>query len=294
MEHLIARHDASERRACRLTGQHRSTQRRVPVAREADGRLLADMRRLAVAHPRYGYRRIHQLLLRGGWRVNRKRVQRLWREEGMRVPRKRRKRWRLGHSGNSCTRRRAEQRNHVWSYDFIFDRLENGRQIKILIIVDEYTRECLALRVARSIRAVDVIEELAGLVIERGAPEHIRSDNGPEFIAAAIRQWIEMVGTDTLFVAPGSPWENAYAETFNSRLRDELLAGELFTTLAEARYLVEQYRAEYNTKRPHSSLDYLTPAEFAASCTPSASASLRLRVYSSGGQSTHLASSTDN
>ncbi len=221
MEHLVERHKASERRACRLTGQHRSTQRRKPAGREADGRLLSDMRRLAGAHPRYGYRRIHQLLLRGGWRVNRKRVQRLWREEGMRVPRKRRKRWRLGHSGNSCTRRRAERRNHVWSYDFIFDRLENGRQLKILIIVDEYTRECLALHVAYSIRALDVIDELARLVIERGAPEHIRSDNGPEFIAVAIREWIQMVGSETLFIEPGAPWENAYAETFNSRLRDE-------------------------------------------------------------------------
>ena len=208
----------------------------------------------------------------------------------MRVPRKRRKRRRLGNSGNSCTRRRAERKNHVWTYDFIFDRLESGRQIKILVIVDEYTRESLALHVAHSIRATDVIEILARLVIERGAPEHIRSDNGPEFIAAAIRSWIEMIRCSTLFVAPGAPWENAYAESFNSRFRDELLAGELFTTMAEVRYLVDQYRVEYNTERPHSSLDYMTPEEFAASCAPSDSASLRLRAHSLPGAAEALTS----
>ena len=199
----------------------------------------------------------------------------------MRVPRKRRKRWRLGCSENSCTRRQAEGPNHVWSYDFVFDRIEDGRQLKILVIVDEYTRESLCLHVARSIKATDVIAELARLVLARGAPAHIRSDNGPEFIAAEIRAWIEMVGSDTLFIEPGAPWENAYVESFNGRLRDELLSGELFTTFAEARFLVEQYRVEYNTKRPHSSLDYMTPAEFAASCAPSDSASLRLRARSS-------------
>ena len=252
------------------------------------------MRRLASEHPRYGYRRIHQLLTRAGWQVNRKRVQRLWREEGMRVPRKRRKRQRIGHSGNSCTRRRAQHRNHVWSYDFVFDRLEGGRQIKILVVVDEYTRECLALRVGHSIRAVEVIEELARLVIERGAPTHIRSDNGPEFVAAAIREWIAMVGSGTLFIAPGAPWENAYAETFNSRLRDELLDGELFTTLAEARFLLDRHRDEYNTARPHSSLGYLTPSEFAAGCAPSDSASLHLRAHSPEDTLVPLASSTNS
>jgi len=249
--------------------------------REAEVRLLVDMRRLASEHPRFGYRRIHRLLVREGWSVNRKRVQRLWRREGMKVPRRRRKRWRLGSSANSCTRRKAERANHVWSYDFVFDRLEDGRQVKILAVVDECTRECLCLHVARSITAKDVIDQLAQLVIERGAPEHIRSDNGPEFIAAEIRAWIEMVGSSTLFIEPGAPWENAYIESFNSKLRDELLSGELFTTFAEARYLAEQYRVEYNTKRPHSSLDYLTPVEFAASCAPSDSASLRLRAHSS-------------
>lgn len=239
------------------------------------------MRRLASEHPRYGYRRIHSLLLREGWKVNRKRVQRLWRREGMRVPRKRRKRWRLGSSANSCTRRRAERANHVWTYDFVFDRLEDGRQVKILTLVDEFTRECLGLHVARSITAKDVIEQLARLVIERAAPEHIRSDNGPEFIAAEIRAWIKKVGSSTLFIEPGAPWENAYIESFNSKLRDELLSCELFTSFAETRYLAERYRVEYNTRRPHSSLDYQTPAEFAASCSPSDSASLRLRAHSS-------------
>ena len=271
----------SERHACRLVGQHRSTQRRAPSVPGDEAQLLADMRELASKHPRYGYRRIHKLLLRSGWRVNHKRVQRLWRREGMRVPRKRRKRTRLGDSGNSCVRRRAEAKDHVWTYDFLFERTEDGRRLKILAIVDEYTRECLCLHVARSITAQDVVGLLAAVMVERGVPGHIRSGNGPEFVATAVRDWLQGIGTGTLFIGPGAPWENAYAESFNSRLRDELLNGELFTSLAEARYLVERWRVEYNTERLHSSLDYLTPEEFAASCAPSDSASLHLRAHSS-------------
>lgn len=262
--------------------------------REAEGRLLDDMHRLSAGNPRFGYRRIHRLLLREGWRVNRKRVQRLWRREGMRVPRKRRKRWRLGSSNNSCSHHSAARPGHVWSYDFVFDRTEDGRQLKILVIVDEYTRECLSLHVARSIKAADVIDVLAQLVIERGAPEHIRSDNSPEFIAKKIRSWIQMIGSSTLFVEPGSPWENAYLESFNGKFRDELLAGELFTTMEEARYLVERYRTEYNTKRPHSRLDYLTPSEFAARCALSDSATLRLRAHSAEAGKTPLVATTTN
>jgi putative transposase len=270
----------SERSACRLVGQHRTTQRHETVVADDEPALLGDMRRLGREHPRFGYRRIHQLLLREGWRVNHKRVQRLWRREGMRVPRQRLKRRPPGHSGNSCIRRKAERRDHVWTYDFLFERTEDGRQVKILAVVDEYTRECLCTHVARSITGEDVIGVLAAIMIERGAPAHIRSDNGPEFIARAVQSWLQSIGTNTLFIQPGSPWENAYIESFNSRLRDELLNGELFIGLAEARYLIENWRVDYNTERPHSSLCYLTPAEFAAGCAPSDSASLRLRAHS--------------
>ncbi len=258
----------SEWRACKLVGQHRSTQRRKATVPDDEIRLLTDMRELAAKHPRYGYRRIHKLLCRQGWRVNHKRVQRLWRREGMRVPRRRRKRARIGHSGNSCTRRRAEAKDHDWSYDFLFERTEDGRRLKILVAVDEYTRECLCMHVARSISARDVVGLLASVMIERGVPGHIRSDNGPEFVATAVRDWLPSIDTKTLFIGPGAPWENAYVESFNGRLRDELLNGELFTSLAEARYLVERWRVEYNTDRPHSSLNDLTPLEFAASCAP--------------------------
>ena len=276
-------HGMSERRACLLTGQYRSTQRlRITIPKD-ELRLLKDMRRFSGRHPRFGYRRIHRVLLREGWRVNRKRVHRLWRREGMQVPRKHIKRRSLGDSANSCDRHRAEFMNHIWTYDFIFDRTEDGRQIKILVVVDEYTRESLVTHVARSIKATDVIDVLAKVMAERGSPVHIRSDNGPEFIANAVTRWLESIGTGTLFVEPGSPWENGYIESFNSRLRDELLNGELFTGLAEARYLVEAWRVEYNTERPHSSLNNQTPLEFAACCSPSDSASLRLRANSTRG-----------
>lgn len=281
MTHAVREHDMSERHACRLVGQHRSTQRREAMVPDDEAKLLADMRELAAKHPRYGYRRIHVLLRRQGWRINRKRVQRLWRREGMRVPRRRRKRARIGHSGNSCIRRRAEAKDHVWSYDFLFDRTEDGRQVKILLLVDEYTRECLCAHVARSIKAEDVVGLLASVMVERGVPGHIRSDNGPEFIATAVRSWLEGIGSESLFIGPGAPWENAYVESLNGKLRDELLNGELFTSLAEAQYLVERWRVEYNTDRPHSSLNNLTPLDFAASCAPSNSASLSLRTHSS-------------
>jgi transposase InsO family protein len=280
--HAVHERSMSERAACHLVGQHRTTQRRGTRVPEDEPALLGDMRRLGRAHPRFGYRRIHRLLLREGWRVNHKRVQRLWRREGMRVPRKRTKRRPPGHSANSCTLRRAEGRDQVWAYDFLFERTEDGRQVKILAVVDEYTRECLCTHVARSITGDDVIGILAAIMVERGVPAHIRSDNGPEFIARAVRSWLKTIGTSTLFIQPGSPWENAYIESFNSRLRDELLNGELFVGLAEARYLIERWRVGYNTARPHSSLEYRTPAEFAAGCAPSDSAPLRLRAHSPG------------
>ena len=220
------------------------------------------MLELVKQHPRYGYRRITRLLRRDGWDVNPKRIYRLWRREGLRVPQKQRKRRRLGSSVNGVVRRRADRPNHVWCYDFVKDQSTDGRPLKFLPIEDEFTRECLALEVDRSIKAADVIDVLKFLFEVRGAPEFIRSDNGPEFIAHAIRRWLSDSKVATLYIEPGAPWENAYIESFNSRFRDELLDRELFTSLPEAKYLAEEYRLEYNHRRPHSSLDYLTPSEF--------------------------------
>ena len=269
----------SQRAACRLVGQHRSTQRRQTALPSDERELVASIHRASTENPRYGYRRIHQVLLREGWRVNHKRVQRIWRTEGLRVPQKQRKRRRKGDSTNSCIRQRATHKGHVWTYDFLFDRTEDGRQVKILAIVDDYTRESVGLYAARSIKAIDVIEVLAEAMIKHGTPQHLRSDNGPEFVASAVTTWLQRMGTDTLFVEPGAPWENGFIESFNSRLRDELLNGELFTSLAEARYLLEQWQREYNQGRMHSSLGYRSPAEFAAGCTPSGFASLSLQAH---------------
>lgn len=274
----------SERAACRLVGQHRSTQRRLKIVADDEPLLIADMHRLATEFPRYGYRRIHQMLLREGWRVNRKCVQRLSRKEGLRITRKAHKRRPVGHSGNSCTRHRAEHKNHVWTYDFLFERTEDGRQVKILGILDEHTRECLALLVARSIKAEDLIGLLAVLMIEHGVPDHIRSDNGPEFAAQAVQDWLLSIGSSALFIGPGSPWENAYIESFNDKLRDELLDREIFVGLAEAQFMIENFRIRYNAVRIHSSLGYKTPTEFAATCAPSDSASLCLQAHRSEGR----------
>ena len=219
---------------------------------------------LSRQHPRYGYRRIWALLRRAGWLVNRKRVQRLWRELGLRVARRQRKRRRLGASENSCSRLKPTHRNHVWSYDFLMDQTADGRRLKLLPVLDEFTREPHAIQVERSIKAEDVVELLGELFAIHGEPEHIRSDNGPEFIAKAVREWLVRSGVKTLYIKPGSPWENGYIESFNSRLEDELLNGELFTSLTEAQVLVEQFRLSYKHERPHSILGYRTPSEFAA------------------------------
>ncbi len=218
---------------------------------------------LSRENPRYGYRRVWALLRREGWLVNKKRLYRLWREEGLKVPGKQRKRRRLGDSENSCTRRRATHLNHVWSYDFVMDLTEDGRRLKMMPIVDEYSRECLTIEVERSITAEDVVSTLASLFRRRGEPTFIRSDNGPEFIAKAIKRWLEVCGVRTLYIEPGSPWENAYSETFISRFSDELLKREVFADLLEAKVLVADYRCHYNYHRPHSALGYQTPAEFA-------------------------------
>ena len=250
----------SERRACRVLGQYRSTQRKVPQTPDDEVALTADMIELARQYGRYGYRRITKMLRTVGWSVNKKRVERLWRREGLKVPTKQPKRGRLWLNDGSCIRLRAERPDHVWSYDFVADRTHNGKAYRMLCIIDEFTREALAIRVARRLNSTDVIEALCDLFIVRGIPAHIRSDNGPEFIAAALREWIAAVGAKTAYIEPGSPWENGYVESFNGKLRDELLNGEIFYTLAEAKIVIEQWRRHYNTVRPHSSLGYKPPA----------------------------------
>jgi len=264
---LASEFGASERRACRVLDQPRSSQRYQAKVRDDEAALVKRMLELARQHPRYGYRMIRAKLRQEGWHVNRKRVYRLWRREGLKVPQKKRKKRRLGTSDNACHRRRAEHKDHVWCWDFIFDRTVSGSQLKWLSIEDEYTRECLCLKVDRSITSEDVIDTLSELFAMRGVPEHIRSDNGPEFIARAIQRWLEQVAVKTLYIEPGAPWENGYAESFHSRFRDEFLATEVFENLTAARNLTAAWKEDYTYHRPHSSLGYLTPAEFAARCT---------------------------
>ena len=250
----------SERRACRVLGQARATQRRHLSPPSDERQLTADIIALATKYGRYGYRRITALLnSEHGWRVNHKRVERIWRREGLKVPKKQPRRGRLWLNDGSCIRLRPEYKDHVWSYDFMIDRTADGRCFKILNIIDEFTRECLAILVARKIKSHDVIDLLFHLFIFRGIPEHIRSDNGPEFTAKAVRKWLSKLGVKTLFIERGSPWENGYIESFNGKLRDELLNREVFTTLAEAKVLIEQWRKEYNQVRPHSALGYQPP-----------------------------------
>jgi len=250
----------SERRACAALGQHRSTQRKVPRGRDDEERLTADTIEFARQYGRYGYRKIAGLLAQAGWLVNDKRVERIWRREGLKVPKRQPKRGRLWLNDGSCIRLRPEHRNHVWSYDFVEDRTHDGRKYRMLNVIDEFTHECLAIRINRKLKAIDVIDVLSDLFILRGIPGHIRSDNGPEFVAKAVRDWITAVGAKTAYIMPGSPWENGYCESFNSKLRDELLNGEIFYTLEEARVIIERWRRHYNTVRPHSSLGYKPPA----------------------------------
>jgi transposase InsO family protein len=275
VEHLKAHCQASERRACRVTGQPRTTQRYRWRRREKDAPLVEALRRVSRARPRAGYRMAAAHLRREGWEVNAKRVQRLWRQEGLKVPRRQRKRRRLGHSGNAVSQRQAARVNEVWSYDFVFDQTEDGRRLKWLPICDEFSRESVALEVARRMDARDVIAVLERAVAERGAPAYIRSDNGPEFIATAVRNWIGEQGFSTLYIEPGSPWENAYSESFNSRFRDEFLNREAFGSLLEAKVLGHEYRQDYNLNRPHSGIGYQTPVEFAQRCLAAASATLQ-------------------
>lgn len=256
--------EVSERRACEVLGQPRSTQRYESKRFDKEKALVKRIHELSNANPRYGYRRIAALLRREGWKVNTKRVQRLRRQEGLQVKRQQTRKRRTGSSENACDRKRAERPNHVWSYDFVTDASEDGKRLKFLTVIDEFTRESLAIRVARSIKADDVVEELAMLFEDRGAPEYVRSDNGPEFVADAVQAFLRFREAHTLYIAPGSPWENGYIESFNSVFRDELLDRELFANLLEAQVITEEYRKKYNEFRPHGALGYETPAAFAA------------------------------
>jgi len=265
----------SQRRACRVVGQARSSHRKKPKVAPDEEALVDRMTELACTYGRYGYRRITALLREEGWGVNHKRIERLWRREGLKVPQKQPKRKRLWLNDGSCVRLRPEHRDHVWSYDFVVDRTHNGRAFRMLTIMDEYTRECLAIKVARKLNSMDVLDCLSNLFILRGTPGYIRSDNGSEFTAKVVREWLARLDVGTLFIEPGSPWENGYIESFNGKFRDELLNGEIFETLREAKVLIEMWRREYNHHRPHSALGYKPPAPETFEPFPTGSTTLR-------------------
>jgi transposase InsO family protein len=279
---VVGQLKVSERAACRALGQPRSSQRYVARERDGEAALRARMRELALRHPRYGYRRVGAVLRREGFKVNHKRMRRLWRAEGLKVPRKQRKKRRLpgGGGDNACGRRRAERVDQVWAFDFCFDRTSDGRTLKILSVVDEFTRRCLAIRAGRRITGGDVVSVLEALVkLNRGrGPEHVRCDNGPEFACAALRAWSARANASGWYIAPGSPWENGVVESYHARLRDELLDREEFATVDEARGLLEVWREEYNNERPHGSLGYKTPAAFAAELAAACAAAARVAV----------------
>jgi transposase InsO family protein len=269
----------SERRACKAVGQPRSTQRFKSGRAERDRELLERIKVLAHENPSLGYRMIWGMLRNEGVAVNVKRVRRLWRQAGLKVAKPKTRRAQCGTSENASHVKRAEAPNHVWTYDFTFDATRDGRTLKFLVVIDEYTRQCLHIEVGRSMGAKTVVKILAELMRAHGEPRALRSDNGPEFIANVVQQWLAEAGVATFYIQPGSPWENAYAESFMSRFDNDFLARELFDTLAEAQVLTEHHRLWYNNVRPHSSLDYKTPAQFAIACTkPSvASAAAQLR-----------------
>jgi putative transposase len=265
----------SERRACLVLGQPRSTQRHDACVPDDEPRLVVEIVRLACEYGRYGYRRVTALLRDDGWQVNHKRVERIWRREGLKVPKRQPRRRRLWLNDGSCVRLRPQHKDHVWSYDFVSARTSDGRPLRFLSILDEHTRECLALDVSRRLNSEDVLCRLTELFVSRGVPEHIRSDNGPEFTAKAVREWLARVGVRTLFIEPGSPWENGYVESFNGKFRDEFLNRELLDTLTEARVLTERWRRHYNEERPHSALGYRAPAPEAREGFPALFATLR-------------------
>lgn len=267
---MTDRFKISQRRAGDVLGRSRSTLRYRPKRREDEPPIRRAIRDLARKYPRYGYRRIHAMLLRKGWTINLKRARRLWIDMGLKRTIRLKKPRKLGKkpgvSGNSCTARPARFKNAVWTCDFIHDRTSDGRTLKWLTLVDEYTRECLVLHAARSITGADVRRILAGVVGRRGVPRMIRSDNGTEFVCEAIATWLPQIGSEPIPVAAGSPWQNGYIESFHSRLRDEFMERHEFETVADAQAKGSAFRREYNRIRPHGSLDYMTPEEFSASC----------------------------
>jgi transposase InsO family protein len=260
----------SQRRVSRALDLARSGLRYAPVRSDLEAALTRRVEELAAQHPRFGYRRIWALLNREGWSVNKKAVGRIWRQSGLKLagpraqPRPRR---RHGQDANACHLQPSRGKDDVWAWDFTFDRTADGRSLKWLTLIDEYTRECLSLEARRGMTAEEIRVILAGVAAKRGGPPHrVRSDNGPEFVAAVVRLWLEQTGSGALAVAPGSPWQNGYAESFNGKFRDEFLEREEFESESQARALGALWKEEYNTERPHSSLNYLTPAEFAAKC----------------------------
>jgi putative transposase len=258
--HARQAHGMSERRACRVVKQPRGTQRYRPTQRDDEDTLTQAIVMLASQYGRYGYRRITALLKRAGWKVGKDRVERIWRREGLKVPKRQKPRGRLWLNDGSCVRLRPQHANHVWSYDFVSAKTHDGRTVRMLNLIDEHTRESLLVRPERRWSSAKVIESLADVMVMKGVPEHIRSDNGPEFVARDLRKWLADTGAKTLYIEPGSPWENGYCESFNSKLRDEFLNGEIFYSLKEVQVLAERWRVHYNTIRPHSSLGYRSPA----------------------------------
>jgi putative transposase len=276
---------------CRLAGQPRSTQRYRARGHLDEEQLRQRIVALALDYGAYGYRMLAGLLRGEGLLVNHKRVERIWRQEGLKVPRRQPKRRRLWLNDGSCVRLRAQRPNHVWSYDFVAHRTHDKRVLKLLTVMDEFTRECLAIKVARRLRSHHVKEQLCELFLRRGLPEHIRSDNGPEFTAKKIKGWLAGLSVQTQFITPGSPWENGYIESFNGKLRFELLNREIFDTLKEAEVIIESWRHHYNTVRPHSALRWRPPAPeaFAPADPPLQDPFGKLGISSPNGTVSHTA-----
>lgn len=260
MAMLMSRFRVSQRIACRVAGQPRATQRYQAIPRADESALTHAVVELANLYGRYGYRTVTGLLQLQGWDIQQGRVWRIWKAEGLKVPHKQKPRGRLLLNDGSCIRLRPQYRNHVWNYDFVSCQTHDGRKFRVLVLLDEHTRECLSLVVARHIKAMDVLEALSVQMISRGVPAYIRSDNGPEFVAIALRQWLAKIGVQTAYIEPGSPWENGYCESFNGKFRDQFLNGEIFYSLKEAMILIERWRYHYNHIRPHSSLGFKPPA----------------------------------
>jgi transposase InsO family protein len=252
--------DLKERKVCRVLNFNRTTKRYISKKADDEKALREDIIRLASKYGRYGYRRITKLLQVEGWKINHKRVERIWREEGLKVPKKQQKRGRLYFNENGCKRLRPLHKNHIWSYDFVQDRLANGRKVRILTVIDEFSRKCLRLEARHSFKSQDLLKVLSELFILEGCPEYIRSDNGSEFVAKAVQNLLAEVNVKTAYITPSSPWENGFNERFNGILRDELLNGEVFYNLKETKVMLKNYRNEYNQIRPHSSLNYNPPA----------------------------------